>query len=485
MAQTYTDLRDWMAIVDSFGELQSVRGAHWNLELGALTDEAFHVENGPAVVFDDVPGYPSGFRNLVNCLGSRARIGLTLGLETSGSGMDLLLQWRARRREMQPTPTETVADGPVMQNRQHGKKVSLDTFPSPFWHEDDGGRYIGTGCAVITRHPETDWVNLGAYRVMVEDDQHVAIYISPGKHGDLHRQYWDARNERMPVAVSIGHDPLLLVAAFTGTPTGYSEYRFAGAVKGRPIPVIEGPVTGLPIPADAEIVIEGYMLEEERLEGPFGEWLGYYASGARPERVVKIEGVYYRDDPIILGQPPVKPPSGYQLPSCFLRSADLWEQLEAAGLPGITGVWSHQIPGLYAVSIKQGFAGHAMQAGMLAAQCKSSAYLSRIIVVVDEDIDVSNLGELMWAMSTRADPATAYHVFPDSWSSALDPLIPPENREQKHFVNSRVVVNATRPYRWRAEFPKVNAVSPSLRKDVAHKWATVIEQMHRSASHAG
>ncbi len=122
---------------------------------------------------------------------------------------------------------------------------------------------------------------------------------------------------------------------------------------------------------------------------------------------------------------------------------------------------------------------------MLAAQCKSSAYLSRIIVVVDEDIDVSNLGELMWAMSTRADPATAYHVFPDSWSSALDPLIPPENREQKHFVNSRVVVNATRPYRWRAEFPKVNAVSPSLRKDVAHKWATVIEQMHRSASHAG
>jgi len=218
------------------------------------------------------------------------------------------------------------------------------------------------------------------------------------------------------------------------------------------------------------------------MEGPFGEWLGYYASGARPEPVVRIQGVYYRDDPVILGQPPVKPPSGYQLATCFLRSADLWEQLEAAGLPGITGVWSHQVPGLYVVGIKQGFGGHAMQAAMLAAQCKTSAYLSRMIVVVDDDIDVSDLGEVMWAVCTRADPAKDYTIFSDCWSSPLDPLITPEDREQRNFVNSRVIINATRPYRWRHQFPKVNAVSPELRSQVLQKWEDAVAQMRRMAA---
>jgi 4-hydroxy-3-polyprenylbenzoate decarboxylase len=483
--QTYRDLRQWMEIVDGMGELQTVRGAHWNLELGAITDAAYHVRGGPAVLFDDIPDYPSGYRVLINTLGSLNRLALTLGLEPAGDAVSLLHRWRAKKQRMRPTPPELVSSGPLMQNVQRGDDVKLGVFPTPFWHEEDGGRYLGTGCAVITRHPETDWINLGAYRVMVHDDNHAAVYISPGKHGDLHRQVWDKRGEPMPVAVSIGHDPLMLVAGFTGTAIGVGEYDIAGAIKEGPINVIQGPVTGLPLPADAEIAIEGYMLPETRLEGPFGEWLGYYASGARPERVVKIEGVYFRDDPIIHGAPPVKPPSGYQFPSCFLRSADLWGQLEAAGLPGLTGVWSHEIPGLYAVSIKQMFAGHAMQAGMLAAQCKTAAYLSRVIVVVDEDIDVSDLGELQWAMCTRADPATAYHTFPDCWSSPLDPLITPEHREQKYYANSRVIINATRPYRWRDEFPKVNAVSPEYRRQIAEKWGETLAEMQRRAHPGG
>jgi 4-hydroxy-3-polyprenylbenzoate decarboxylase len=477
---TYNDLREWMKLVDDLGELRTIRGAHWDLELGAIADEVFHMDPGPAVVFDDVPGYRSGFRNLVNCMGSFPRVAVTLGLEPTNNGLALLDAWRKKRATMTMTPAEPVATGPVMQNVQRGKEVDLSVFPTPKWHEDDGGRYLGTGCAVLTKHPDTDWINLGCYRVQVQDDQHVAVMTSPGKHGAIHRQLWAEKGEPMPIAVSIGQDPLLMVAAFGGQGWGECEYDFAGAVKGRAIEVIPGPVTGLPIPAAGDIVIEGFMLPEKRPEGPFGEWLGYYASGARPDNVIKIEGVYYQDDPIILGQPPMKPPSGYALANSFLRSADVWEQLLAAGLGGITGVWSHQLPGVVAVSMKPAYGGHAVQVGQVTSNCQAGAYLNRMVIVVDDDIDPSDLGELMWAVCTRADPEKDYHVTTNCWSSALDPLVSPEQRDKRDFTNSRVIIDATRPFSWRNEFPKVNAVSPTMRAEMLQKWGDVIEGLRVS-----
>jgi 4-hydroxy-3-polyprenylbenzoate decarboxylase len=132
------------------------------------------------------------------------------------------------------------------------------------------------------------------------------------------------------------------------------------------------------------------------------------------------------------------------------------------------------VPGMLAVSIKQRYGGHAVQVGTLASEVQASAYLRRMVVVVDDDIDVTDMGELMWAVCTRADPAKDYHVNTNCWSSALDPLLTPEKREKKDFSNSRVVIDATRPFSWRDEFPKVNTVSRELREAILKKWGDAI-----------
>src|SRR3990170_268899 len=168
--------------------------------------------------------------------------------------------------------------------------VDMHEFPAPKWHELDGGNYLGTAGLVITRDPDEGWVNLGTYRVQVHDRDTVGFYISPGKHGRIMREKYWAKGEPCPVAMCFGMDPLLLHVASTGLPWGASEYDYAGGIKGQPIEVIKGPVTGLPIPAAAEIVIEGLSYPGDmQMEGPFGEFAGYYASGERKEPIVKVK----------------------------------------------------------------------------------------------------------------------------------------------------------------------------------------------------
>jgi len=165
-------------------------------------------------------------------------------------------------------------------------------FPTPRWHPLDGGRYIGTGSFDITRDPDDGWVNLGTYRVMVHDARRLGYYISPGKHGRLHRQKYFDRGQPCPVAMVFGSDPLLFLASCTEIPFGVSEYDWVGAIRGEPMQVTRGPGTGLPIPADAEIVVEGHASDQETLtEGPFGEWTGYYASDSRQEPVLTVEAL--------------------------------------------------------------------------------------------------------------------------------------------------------------------------------------------------
>src|SRR5438552_2237529 len=165
-------------------------------------------------------------------------------------------------------------------------------------------------------------VNLGCYRGMVHDKNKLGFYISPGKHGRMHRDAWLGRGEKMPIAFVAGGDPLLFLAAATEVQFGLTEYDWAGGVRGEPYRVVKGPVTGLPLPAEAEIVIEGWVDPKERIvEGPFGEWTGYYASDARPEPFMQVEAVYHRNDPIMLGSPPNQPPDEQSFYRAFLRSA--------------------------------------------------------------------------------------------------------------------------------------------------------------------
>jgi 4-hydroxy-3-polyprenylbenzoate decarboxylase len=245
---------------------------------------------------------------------------------------------------------------------------------------------------------------------------------------------------------------------------------------------LELPLTKLRVPATAEIAIEGEIMPGETLpEGPFGEWPGYYASARRAEPFVRVKALYYRNDPIICGAAPFKPTIHGMYRSC-LRAAMVWNGMEQAGVPDIRGVY---LPPpaqrfMIVVSIKQRYPGHAKQAALVACQCHAGAYLGRYVIVVDEDIDITDLNEVVWAMATRSDPATSVDILRRTWSGPLDPIIQPGQKGH----NSRMIIEAVRPYEWRDRFPAISAISTETRAEISKKWekqlAGVQERQGRS-----
>jgi UbiD family decarboxylase len=330
----YHDLRDWIQKVEEFGELKTVQGADWDLEIGAVTEVAARGETSDAILFDNINGYPAGHRVLVGMNQSLKRQCLTTHLPVEYDRMQFIDAWKKRLNHPTLIPPRTVNDGPVLENVFEGKDIDIFSLPVPHWHEEDGGRYIGTADVTITRDPEEGWVNLGCYRVMVHDRDTLALYISPGKHARIHRQKRFDRNEPLPVAICFGQEPLLYLAASKQLPWGSSEYDYVGGIRGEAVQVISGDYTGLPIPAFAEVVIEGEVLpDQQKTEGPFGEWTGYYASGEREEPVLKVKRLMHRNHPIITGDPPFRPLPGAD--AGLIRSAFIWDHMEKAGVPDI------------------------------------------------------------------------------------------------------------------------------------------------------
>lgn len=457
-------LRTWLKQADELGEIRTIEGADWDLEIGGVTDILTERGKSPAVLFDCIKGFPKGRRVLVNSLGSTKRLGLCLGMAQNLSAMEFVSEWRRRSKALKHIAPAYVKDGPVLENIQRDEQVDLLAFPTPRWFELDGGRYIGTGSVNITHDPEEGWTNLGTARVMIHDHNTVGFYIAPGRHGRIHRDKAFARGEPFKVAISCGHDPLIFLAGALEVPYGVCEYDFVGGIRGKPVQVLRGEFTGLPIPASAELVLEGVCVPgSEKIEGPFGEWTGYYGSSARPEPIVQIHNVMHRNDPIILGYT-----RKWRAP---LKAALVWDDLEAAGVPDVRGVWYHEAAGaaylFLVISLKQRYPGHARQAGLIATQCHAAAYLGRYTVVVDDDIDPTNLDEVMWALCTRSDPVKDIEILRRCWSGPLDPII---HKDDKGF-NSRAIIDATRPYEWKDSFPPVSRSSRDLRERVLGKWA--------------
>jgi len=474
----FDDLRDFIKIVEDMGELKIIEGADCESEIGIITEVCMsEFPNPPALLFDKIKGYPPGYRVASSLFPTEERLALAVGLPKGLSGIKLVDAWRKKMRGLKPIPPVELIDGPVMENIYEGDDVDLLKFPTPKWHELDGGRYLGTGNCVILRDPETGVVNLGTYRIMVIDEKRLVVYITKGKHGDaIRKKYWD-RGINCPVAVSFGQDPALFtVSSNPIVPWGESEYDYAGWLRDEPVNVIKGPLTGLPIPATAEIVIEGEMVPltvESATEGPFGEWPGYYASGVRQEPVVRVKRLYHRNDPIIQGNPPLKPPARYSLGGELVNAAAIWNELDK-NVPGVKGVWVMPEGGymsrIFVISIKQGHPGHAQRAGLCAAACPAAAYAGAFAIVVDDDIDPSNVGDVLWALSTRCDPATSIQIIHNCWTSELDPIVPPDRKKRGDFTKSRAIIYACKPYAWKDEFPPVVSASPELKKKVMDKW---------------
>ena len=184
-------------------------------------------------------------------------------------GAERRLPRKAYLKDQKPIPHEIVDDGPIFENILTGDAIDVTKFPSPIWHEKDGGRYIGTGTYSVTRDPEENWLNAGAYRAMVHDKTSVGMLMAPGHHGAIHCEKYFKRGEPMPVAMVLGGDPLCFFYGGLEAPYGMFEIDVVGGLRGRPMKMVRGKVTGLPFPAGAEIVLEGYRhAGEARGRGP-------------------------------------------------------------------------------------------------------------------------------------------------------------------------------------------------------------------------
>jgi UbiD family decarboxylase len=470
----YKDLREFIDLVDKLGALRRIDGADPCFEIGGITEVAAGLSDCPALLFDSIKGHSRGFRVFTNTTTNVQRAALALGLDPTLRPLDALKAWMEKRKTLRLVAPVAVNGAAFLANTRTGSEVDITRFPAPVWHRRDGGPYIGSGSVVVMRDPDGGWINASIYRVQVHGPNKVTVQFDHGgRHGAIiAKKYWD-RGESCPAAIVHGEDPALFIAGFEYLPHGSSEYEFAGAIKGAPLEVCAGPQTGLPIPALSEIVFEGRILpmsEATLPEGPFGEFTGYYAAEARPGPVMEVTAIHHRDDPILLGSPPMKPPRfHFGLP---FRAATIWSELDSSGVTDVVGVWQHVSQLMTVVALRPRYDGHAKRAALVAA---AHSYMARLVVVVDDDIDPSNLADVMWAVTTRCEPAEGIDILRNAWSSALDPRIPPEEKARGVTAHSKAIIDACRPFPWREKFPPASALSADEAREIEDKWG---DQLH-------
>ncbi len=480
----YRDLREFIDEVEKLGALRRVADADPEFEIGGITEVAAGLPDCPALLFDRIKGFQPGFRVFTNATTTPQRAALALGIDPTLSPLDALKTWMQKRQTLEPHAPITVKHALFLENSMHGADVDLARLPAPYWHRGDGGPFMGSGSIVVMRDPDDGWINASIYRVQVHGRSRITIQFDHhGRHGAMiAKKYWD-RGESCPVAVVNGEDPALFIAGFEYLPAGQSEYEFAGAIKGAPVEIVAGPVTGLPLPARAESVLEGGLLpssEETLLEGPFGEFTGYYAAEKRPCPVMQVTAIHHRNDPILLGSPPMKPPRfHFGLP---FRAAGIWGDLQSAGVSDVVGVWQHVAQLMTVVAIRQRYAGHAKRAGLIAA---ANSYMGRLVVIVDHDIDPSNLAEVMWAVTTRCEPSEQIDIVRNAWSSALDPRIPIEDKLAGNTSHSKAIIDACRPFAWIEKFPSTSSLSQDEQRTILSKWGEALQGRRSPACDGG
>jgi 3-polyprenyl-4-hydroxybenzoate decarboxylase len=467
------DLRAWLDDVKKIGQLMTVENVHWDLELSTLTEIINErSKTRPAIIFDRIKDYPQGYRVAANLVSSVDRLAMTLGMKPGLGDMGFVQAWREQVKKIAPVKAQTVSSGPLFENTQKGKDINLLQFPVPRWHELDGGRYIGTDDLVITRDPDEGWVNVGTYRIMVHGPDRVALHMSRNAvactRTNITPREKHCRSRLLSAIIrSTLSSPLrtcrtastntIMRAAFSTSRYKWSKVRS---------PDYRFPPT-----------------RRSRLKAKWPSTMscprGRSASGRATMRAINRRCRSSRSRllpqrPILCGFPLLKPSAGDNLHFSLMRSSLIWNALDEAGVPDVKGVWAHPSGGrfLTVLSIKQRYPGHARQAGMIASQCRSGAYLGRYVIVVDDDLDITNSEEVLWVLSSRSEPADSIEILRRAWSGPLDPRIP---RDQVGH-SSRAVIDATRPYEWREKFPHVSGASRELKDNVANNWRGFLDQ---------
>jgi UbiD family decarboxylase len=477
-AEPIQDLRDWLERVDEMGELIRIKEPlDCTEEMSAIGYLVAKQNPSPAILMEKTKGYeksPIGAMHLWNILGpSFKRIALTLEEPPETPTVELIRRVKDKLKKRIPPREVPKNQARFYENSQTGDQIDLEALPIAKHWPLDGGRYAGTADAVITRDPDSGYLNVGTYRMMLQGKNQVGLYLSPGKDARLHITRAWQKGEAIQVAACWGIDPLFMVIGSQTFAKNVSEYEYAGGIKGQPIPVVRGTTTDLLIPANAEFVIEGIIRPNSvKTEGPFGEFPGYYG---RPEAgcpLVEVTAVHHRNKPILTNALMADYPSNEQ--SGFfsiIRSARIWDDFDKLGIPGIQGVYCHPAAaggfGMTVISLEQRYAGHAAQALALAAQVPGGAYYTKWIIAVDEDVDPTDINQVIWAMSSRCNPIEDIDILRNTWSTWLDPTQnPPEERP----YGSKALINACKEHRYLPVFSKRTALRKEVYDQVAGKW---------------
>jgi UbiD family decarboxylase len=472
------DLRDWLDRVEKMGELVRVKEpVSAEEEMSAVSYLVAKQNPSPAILFESAKGYeqsPYKASLLWNILGpSLRRIALTLEEPPDTPTLELIRRVKDKFRDRKPPREVSQSHAPFYENTVSGEKIDLTQLPIPRHWALDGGRYAGTADAVITRDPDSGYLNIGTYRMMLQGKNEVGLYLSPGKDARLHITRSWQMGKPVEVAAAWGIDPLFMVIGSQTFPKNVSEYEFAASVKGEPIPVVKGKSTSLLLPANAEFVVEGIIRPNSvKSEGPFGEFPGYYG---RPEAgcpLVEVTAVHYRSNPILTNALMADYPSNEQ--SGFfsvIRSARIWDDLDKLGVPGIVGVYAHPAAaggfGMTAISMEQRYAGHAAQVLALAAQVPGGAYYTKWIIAVDEDVDPTDMDQVIWAMSSRCNPIDDIDILRNTWSTWLDPT---QNPPEKRPYGSKALINACKEHRHLPVFSKRTTLRREIYDKVVAEW---------------
>ncbi len=460
------DMRDFISLAENEGLLHRIKAeVDWDLELSHIA-KINEEKIGPALLFENVKDYDSPV--ITSVCTTTERLALIMGMPRSSSLVDLMREWVDKAGAKIP-PT-MVDNGPCKENVMKGDEVDLFKFPAPKFYPLDGGRYFGTAHFVVTKDPDTGWVNLGTYRLQLLDKNTLGTQFIKGKHADIMLKTYAERKEPMPVAVVVGCDPLLFLMGAARLSAFDSEYDLAGSIRGEGVEVVKCETVDLPVPASAEIVAEGEVdAEAFKPEGPFGEYTGYYSGvGTDPRNYIKVNCVTHRNNPIFWSTTVGRAVTDTHMTMALTYGATLWQQLVAMRIPGLKAVYCPPEGSgrfIAIISVKQMYPGHADQVGTAAISTEMGAYGLKTVIVVDDDIDPWDLPRVLWALSFRFQPNRS-QVIKRGRSTPLDPSLPLDARE----ITGRLIIDATIPYEWKQK-PIPIELDPDIVKRVQRRWS--------------
>jgi len=464
------DLRDFIKALDEHGELHRVTAeVDWNLEachVSKVNEEA----KGPALLYENIKDYPD-IPLFSSAFTTPRRLAIALEQDPDLPMSQLSKKWMELTTQKLIKP-EFVDNPPVLENVIEGDDVDLLKFPVPWFYPDDGGRFFVTSGFLVTQDPDSGWTNCGTYRSQVLGKNILGSQIIKGKHGDFHMKKYQERGELMPAAAVVGCDPVLFLAASTLVSAEIDEYDIASSLRQRPTPVFKSDLTGLTLPANAEIIAEGYIDPNELMEeGPFGEYTGYYSGNKGkdyPKPILRVERIIHRNNPTMWSTTVGKPINDIHMIQSLNRTATLWHDLETMRVPGIEGVYiPAEACGRFwaVVSVRQKYPGHSNHVGDAVIASTTGHYGLKGVIVVDHDIAVDDWDRIWWALSTRFDPKRCAQIIDRGRSTPLDPSLPIDARE----ITSRIILDACTPYEWKDK-PNEIFMDRAVLQKVTDRW---------------